>query len=317
MIVLYVLFALSIFFPIYTYILYPCILSIMRGKEYKVEDIKPCVSVIVVGPNAEDKIDSIYHCNYPELEVISGTYCNAKQAKGDIIVFTDTETRLDLAAIQKIVVYFADERIGCVVGQQTNPEGNSVFWKYENLVKQYESRIGSVSGANNSLFAVRKIDMPEVKEDVLNKPFYIATIIEENGKDVVFRDTARAYESKSVGANFKKHVVDAAGYWQSLKLFPKMLFGNKVSFVYVSHRVMKLFVWLNMVTMLVTAGVLGRMGSTLMAVLFWLQIAGYVIVLTLGRFMIGGALGKLLGIGYYFVMLNLAHFAGLFYRGDN
>ncbi len=306
MIALYALFVLSVFFPLYTYVLYPVILRLLKGKQFKLGDDKPSVCVVIVGENEADKIKNVEQCKYSDLEIIAGNY-NSETRK-QIIVFTDTKTQLDLAAIQNIVKPFADDRVGCVVGQQTNPSGNNLFWKYESRVKQLESRIGCVSGATGSLFAVRKSDMPNVEEKVLNKPFYIATKIVENGKAVVYQEYAKAYESTTVGTNFRKHVEDATGYWQCFILFPKML----GSFVYVSHRVMKWFVWLNMVILLVSSGMLGAAGSMLMMVLFWLQVTGYAMIVLLGRRKIGGFIGKIIGIGYYFFMLNIAYFVGMF-----
>ena len=310
MIALYVLFALSVFCPVYTYALYPIVLRMMRGKQYKNEEIEPDVSVVVVGKNVEEKVTNDCQCGYPNANVIVGDYAN--KTKGDIIVFTDTKTQIDLSAIREIIKPFADQRVGCVVGQQTNPEGNSAFWKYENKIKELESRIGCVSGAPESLFAVRKSDMPRIPESVLNKPFYIATKITENGKAVLYQETAKAYEGKTDGTYFRKHVEDARGYWQALKLFPKMLIGRHGSFVYISHRVMKWFVWLNMVTMLVTSGLLGFNGSAFMATLFYLQVVGYFLLLLLGRKNIRGPVGKIIGIGYYFVMLNMSYLVGFF-----
>ena len=306
MIALYVLFALSVFCPVYTYALYPIVLRMMRGKQYKSEESEPTVSVVIVGEDAEKKVTNVRQCEYPNAEIIVGDY--ASKTKGNIIVFTDTKTQLDLAAIREIVKPFADERVCCVVGQQTNPEGNSAFWKYENIVKELESRIGCVSGAPESLFAVRKSDMPEVPEKVINKPFYIVTKIEEKRKAVLFQDTAKTYEGKTEGTNFEKHVQDAVGYWQALKLFPQML----ESFVYVSHRVMKWFVWLNIVVMLVTSGVLGLNGYAFMTTLFYFQVVGYFFVLLLGRQNIGGPIGKIIGNGYYFLMLNASYLVGFF-----
>ncbi len=314
MIVLYVLFALSVFCPVYTYALYPLVLRMMKGKQYKNDDIEPAVSIVIVGEDAKGKIRNIQMCRYPNVEIIEGGYGYVKKVKGEIIVFTDTKTEMDLAALREIVKPFADERVGVVVGEQTNPEGNSSVWKYENLVKRLESRIGCVSGANESLFAVRKSDMPEVPDHVLNKPFYIATKITENGKDIIFQESAQAYEGKTEGTNFKKHVDDASGYWQALSLFPKMLIGRHGSFVYVSHRAMKWFVWLNMTMMLVTSGLLSLKGSLSMAVLFCLQIACYVMIVFLRKTSIRGTFGKMLDIGYYFLILNYSYVVGLFHK---
>ncbi len=312
MIVLYILFAISVFFPFYTYALYPVILRLLKEKVYSIKTYEPTVSVIVVGENAENKIKNILQFGYPCIEIFNGKYSDAYKAKGEIVLFTDTKTRMDLNAIEQIVKPFADERIGAVVGQQTNPDGNSSFWEYENLVKQLESRIGCVSGANESLFAVRKKDMPEVPERVLNKPFYIVTRITEDGKDVVFEDSAKTYEQGIEGTNFRKHVEDAAGYWQALRMFPKLLIGHSGCFVYVSHRVMKWLVWLNMIMLLICSGVLALYGSAFMFVLFVIQIIGYITVLLLGNRSLRGPIGRLLEVGHYFVMLNIAYFIGMF-----
>ena len=310
---LYALFALSLFCPVYTYVIYPCILRMVRGKEFIIQNIEPTVSVMVLGENAQDKIKNIQQCEYPNVvEIISGSYDSVNKAKGDIILFTDTNTQLDLTSIQEIVKPFADKQVGCVVGQQTNPEGNSTFWKYENAVKLLESKLGCVSGANESLFAVRKSDMPVVSKRVLNKPFYISTKITENGKAVLFCDGAKSYERKSGGVNFDKHVKDASGYWQALKLFPRMLLFNNGSFVYLSHRVMKWFVWLNLVILLLTSAILGMLGSIPMAVIFALQVLGYITIIAIGSKGIHNSFGKLTGIGYYFLMLNTSYFLGLF-----
>lgn len=314
MIALYVLFALSVFFPIYTYALYPVILKFMKRKKWTEDSIEPSVTVVITGENPNRKLRNVLDSDYPGIQIVEGDYGSAFKAEGDIIVFTNTKTELDTKAIREIVKPFADEKVGCVVGQQTNPEGNSTFWKYENLVRRLESNIGCVSGATASIFAVRKTELPELPGKVLNKPFYIATKIMEKGRAVVFQETAKAYEGKTEGINFIEHVQDAAGYWQSLKLFPEMLLFHHGSFAYVSHRVMKWFVWWNMFMMLLISALLVN-DSVLMMIIFWMQLAGYAVILLLGRRSIRGTVGKLIGIGYYFVMLNTAYFIGLFRRG--
>jgi len=285
----------------------------MKGMHYKTEKYEPSVSVVVVGENVEEKINNINQCDYPCLEVVVGDYTT--KTNGEVIVFTDDKTMLDVEAIREIVKPFADNRVGCVVGLQTKREGNSSFWKYENTIKQLESRIGCVSGAPASLFAVKSSVMPRVAEIVLNKPFYITMKITENGKDVVFQESAKVYEEKTEGTNFEKHVQDAAGYWQALKLFPKMLIGRKGSFVFVSHRVMKCFVWMDMVVMMITSVILALAGVPLMLGILVLLSASILIMLLMNNS--GRSLfGKILGIGHYFVMLNVAYFIGLFSRKE-
>ena len=316
MVFLYVLFALSVVFPIYTYALYPLLLKLCKEIKFRSCSIEPDISIIVIGSNPENKIQNIQRCDYSNFEIIAGDYNSASKAKGEIIIFTDTNTKLDVKAIRCIVEPFADNRIACVVGQQTNPNGNSFFWKYENHIKKLESRIGCVSGANESLVAVRKTDLPLIPESVLNKPFYITTSITEKKRAVVFCDAAKAYEESTRGANFKKHVRDAKGYWQALLLFPRMLFPKHGSFVYVSHRVMKWFVWLNMLLLLLSSCILALWGSRIMIVIVCLQIIGYLVILVLGQKKKLGLVSKTIGILRYFVLLNLAFFIGFFSKGE-
>lgn len=313
MITLYVLFAFSLFCPIYTYALYPIVLRMRKRKEFKKAEIAPSVSVLIIGDNSEIKHRNTLQCDYSDFDVMETKSIEegVSKARGEIILITDTKTELDLSAISNIVQPFADERVGCVVGQQLNPNGNSAFWKYENKVKELESRIGCVSGANESIFAVRKSDMPIVGEKVLNKPFYIATKITENGRAVVFQPTAKTYEREFNKNNFLKHVQDATGYWQALRLFPKMLLPRNGSFVYISHRVVKCFVWLDMLVILITSGIM-MFDSVCMAMVFVAQLIGYLGALLLGKQNIGGVIGRLMGIGYDFVMLNVSYFIGLF-----
>lgn len=317
---LYALFGLSVFCPVYTYALYPIVLKCLPRKSYKSGNEKtgntqvqaPIITVIVVGKNGKTKADAIRQTGVDTIWAEQITESINKSVKGEFIVFTDDKTELDKEAIPEIIKPFADERISCVVGQQTNPEGNSAFWKYENAVKQLESRIGCVSGATASLLAVRSADLPKVPETVRNKPFYIVTAITQAGKDIFFQPSAKAYEGKTEGTNFEKHVQDAAGYWQAFCLFPKMLLPiNTGNFVYISHRVMKWFVWLNMAVALVTSGILAS-DSILIAIFFIFQIISYIVLLLMGRSKKRGIIHNLIRMGYYFLALNFAYFLGLF-----
>ncbi len=308
-VLLYVLFVLSVFSPIYTYVVYPCILRLLKANTYTASDINPTVTIVIVGEYSAEKKNNIQQCNYSNVvEVINGGY--NIDAKGEIIVFTDEKTVLDPLAIHEIVKPFSDERVGCVVGQQTNPKGNSSFWKYENKIKRLESKVGCVSGANDSLFAVKKSLFPTIPEDVINKPFYIATKITEKGGAVLYQDSAKAYEENISNSSFTKHVKDATGYWQALKIFPRMLFFKHGSFVYFSHRVMKWFGWLNLATMFVTSGIAAIKGSMNMSIFFIIQVIGYIIVF-LRRKKSNTSIGKLISLVYYFIELNIAYMLGI------
>ena len=80
---------------------------------------------------------------------------------GEIIVHTDANAILAPDALRWIVVPFADPRVGCVVGEllYTNTAepavagGEGLYWRYENWIKENESRLGSTITANGVLAA--------------------------------------------------------------------------------------------------------------------------------------------------------------------
>lgn len=328
MIVLYILFFISIICPVYTYAIYPFALKLLKKKQFKKEEITPSVTVIIRKNESNEigvreKTNNILACGYDKEKL---AICVAKntaelnqeieKASANLILFTDIETEFDSKAIKKIVCSFADERIGYVVGQQTNKIGNSTFWKYENKVKVLESEVGIVSGTTGSIYAVRKELIPEIPEDIINQDFYIVTKVTQNGKNSVFDPEAIAYEKTLKGTNFDKHVKDAAGNYQALKVFMRMLLPCNGWFEFVGHRVMKWLVPFNMIVLFATNGLL-MIENHWFGILFLLQIFGYgMTVLYHVAYRNDkedtSIFIKLLSIADYFVSLNAAMLVGLF-----
>ena len=85
-----------------------------------------------------------------------------KIARGEIIVFSDVATNLDVSGIKEIVANFADPSIGCVssedrmIEEQGPAGGEGVYVKYEMWLRGLESGINSLVGLSGSFFAARK-----------------------------------------------------------------------------------------------------------------------------------------------------------------
>lgn len=312
-IVLAVLFGVSLFLPFYTYVLYPLLLSLPRGKKYSEGDVLPSVTAIVCFGEGDGtaKRASVEATGYPGLETVVSRDINAAAASssGEILVFLDHETELDPDALRNIVKLFADKRVAMVVGEQTSREGNGAFWKYETKVRRMESKFGSVSGANASLFAIRRDAMPTVPEKVRNIPFYLSAKIKQNGGDVVYCPDAKTYEKKSGTPTFRKRVSDAAGYWQAFGLFPGMLFFRRGSFVYVGHRVLKWFVWLDLTAAFLFNAALCFFGW-IWIVLLALQAVFYLSVFAFSR--LKGGVGGIFRVFRYFLAVSFAFLPGMF-----
>lgn len=336
----YVLFFLSVFIPVYTYGLYPLILLFFRKKQYESNDVfLPEVSVLVV-PNKDEnltneKLESLRNLKYPNYEVLTcekgicacfpvieidhtqkTSELNAllKASRGDIILFTDHKTPIDSLAVGCLVRHFADNRVGCVVGQLRS-DSPSVFWKYENYIRWQEGKAGRVSGANSAIYAVRKEYVKSIPENIINVEFFVPTVVQQEGHDVLFDSDAVAYEQPGAQAD---HVSDGAGYYQALRVFWRMLLPRKGSFVYWSHRVLKWLTPFCMIMAFISSAICSF--THLLTALVWLfQFIGYGLVCFYyqwekARFDLRpkGLLHKFFDIVVYFVELNVSYIVGFF-----
>jgi cellulose synthase/poly-beta-1,6-N-acetylglucosamine synthase-like glycosyltransferase len=81
-----------------------------------------------------------------------------REAKNDIIVFSDASIILEDDALQQIVKSFQDEMIGCVSGEDyiSGGGGEGAYGKYELFLRNLESRVESIVGASGCFYAVRR-----------------------------------------------------------------------------------------------------------------------------------------------------------------
>lgn len=353
--------------PIYTYLIYPLLLSLFPKKKYEIDsEYCPTVSVLIAAYNEEkiikEKIINLEKLNYPnkKIEVLIAsdgstdkTVETAKkyiskqnikiielprggkvtalnilleQATGEILVFSDANTLYDSEAIKHLVKHFSNDKIGCVSGQLRysvnrysggGAKSENFYWKYENWVKEKESAIGCLSGANGAIYAVKGNIVKKFKPGVINDDFYMSTRIQEKGYDVIFEKKAIAYEkpNNDYEEQFKRHVRDGSGHYQALIIFWKMLFSRKGSFVYISHRVIKWIVPFAIILIFITNLLLIQTSLTMKA-LFILQSLFYLFILCFHFKMKGknsnNIFLKLVSICYYFLSVNLALITGFF-----
>src|SRR6185312_7751255 len=108
----------------------------------------------------------------------------ARQAKGELLFFTDANAHVQRNALRLIARYFADPRVGCVTGdsqpikEKNAPiaDGAAIYWSYESILKQLENRLGSVLVCDGALFCQRanlfqSLD-PELAND-LESPMHV------------------------------------------------------------------------------------------------------------------------------------------------
>jgi cellulose synthase/poly-beta-1,6-N-acetylglucosamine synthase-like glycosyltransferase len=87
-----------------------------------------------------------------------------EQARGEIVVLTDAETRFQDGCLAALVAPFASNHVGCVTGilrwhydaRSDTAQHEGAYWRYEQLVRGWESRAGWLSAGTGALLAVRR-----------------------------------------------------------------------------------------------------------------------------------------------------------------
>jgi len=79
-------------------------------------------------------------------------------ATGDVVVFCDVRQRLAPDAIEQLLRPLADPEVGCVSALLSTPvtRGPGLYWRYETMVRLFETRSGSVVGATGALYVTRR-----------------------------------------------------------------------------------------------------------------------------------------------------------------
>ncbi len=88
--------------------------------------------------------------------------CAIREAKGDILVFSDVATQIEPDALNKLVRHFNDPSVGAVssedrfVSQDGTIAGEGAYVKYEMWLRRLESQRAGLVGLSGSFFAARK-----------------------------------------------------------------------------------------------------------------------------------------------------------------
>jgi glycosyltransferase involved in cell wall biosynthesis len=134
---------------------------------------------------------------------------------GEILVFSDANSRFAPDAIRQIVEPFADPAVGGVAGNQVydhggagrGDEGERAYWGFDRLLKWAESRSGHVISATGSIYAIRRELFEDIPDGVTDD-FYTSVGVIARGRRLVFAPRAIAFEptSGSSGREFRRKV---------------------------------------------------------------------------------------------------------------
>jgi len=333
--------------------------GVLRRREVRTAPITPRVSLVIAAYNEEaviaERLENALAMRYPreQLEIlvacdgctdhtadIAERYAEqgvrvlrlprsgkiyaldaaARQATGDVLVFSDANTMCDEDALRALVRNFADPEVGGVAGHtvyalekgsESSSQGENLYWNYDTWLKQLESRTGSVVSAHGGLYAIRRELYRMVPDTAVTDDFGISTTVIDEGYRLVFEPDARAVEFAVPEAQreFRRRVRLMTRGLRGV-LMRRRLLNPVVSGFYAvvlfSHKVVRRLAPLALAALLVSSAVLAT-GSSFYAFAFVAQVAFYALAAAgylLRRTAIGRS--KLVYVPFFYCMANIA-----------
>ena len=240
-----------------------------------------------------------------------------KVARNEIIVFSDADSILEKNALKALISNFADPSIGCVEGvrRDINEKGallDSIYWRYETMLKRLNSRLHSLIGATGAIFAVRKplyLPISTNRGDDFEIPIRVLL----QGYGAILEPGAVAYHPWLSNKDEFGRILRIVS-WMMPSAFMLLLEALEkkkwlLVFQLISHKILRWFVPIFMIFLFIANLMLadGIYGFFLSAqILFYsLAVFGYIC----DKFNLG--IPAILKIPYFFCLINFASLAGM------
>jgi len=344
------------------------VLGIIRRRDVNKKDTIPFISVIIAAYNEEstitEKLENTLSLDYPKdrLEVVVASdgstdkteeivsrYENqgvrllplsrsgklvaldqaVKQARGEVLVFTDANAILEERALRELASNFYDPEVGGVCGNQKyrleqNPngdcasEGENLYWTYDKWIKQLESKLGSTIAADGSIYAIRKHLFVPISDPAQADDFAISARVVTQGYRLVYEPEAVSYENPPISSDLE--------FWRKVRVANQSMNGilhlrealNPFKYGFygielLSHKVLRYLVPFFLLIAFVI-NILLSLDSDFYKIILLLQILFYVLAfigykarnLNLGRV-------KIFYGPFYFCLANIAVLLGAIY----
>src|SRR3546814_20257569 len=112
-----------------------------------------------------------------------------------LVLFTDVRQRLDSGAARALAGAFADPSIGAASGELILEgatgfgQGIDAYWRYEKLIRRFDSASGSLVGATGVLYAARSSALPAVPPGLVLAAYRIPQRVAASGFRVKLIDS--------------------------------------------------------------------------------------------------------------------------------
>ena len=121
-----------------------------------------------------------------------------RATEAEVVAFTDANATWAPDALRKLVRNFGDAGVAYVCGRLRleAPDGSNkegVYWRYELVTREGESRLGSVTAGNGAVYALRRSDYAEV-DPRFGHDLSLPYLMVQRGRRAVYEPQALAFE---------------------------------------------------------------------------------------------------------------------------
>lgn len=296
---------------------------------------KEKLRIIVVSDGSTDRTDEIvksYDHSGVELIRVEGRVGKTEarnvainEIDSEIVLFSDSTTEYRLDIIKKMVRNFADPEVGMVTGHliyrndQNSPMGlgQKIFWKYESIIKNAQTKLGTLTGSVGCATAFRREMYSPLPANII-EDFTGPLMFVIKGKRVVYEPEAICYELPTPKSQneWKMRVRVVRGGMSGMLYAKKILNPFRfpvASFQLISHKILR---WLvpvfGICILLATLGAIILTPNPIVMTLAILQLIFYVCAAVAFILEKKGVKIKILSIPLYFIVLNAASLVALY-----
>src|SRR5437763_1095271 len=169
-----------------------------------------------------------------------------RATEAEVVAFSDANATWAPEAVVKLVRNFADSRVAYVCGRLRleAPDGSNkegVYWRYELVTRDGESRLGSVTAGNGAIYALRRSAYVEV-DPRFGHDLALPYLMVQRGRRAVYEPEALAFEKPTPTneTEYRRKVRMFEHCWL-IVLRGKMMrrLGARYGLAIVSHRLLR------------------------------------------------------------------------------
>ena len=236
----------------------------------------------------------------------------------EVFAFSDANSMWENDALINLVSNFKDEKVGYVTGKleyvniddngTSNSEG--LYWRYELLLRDLESRVQSITAGNGAIYAIRR-SVYEPINVLYNHDFELPSLVRKKNMYSIYDKNSIAKEKAGETSDdeYKRKVRMLGRTWHKIlhdfSIFNPLKVGFLYSIFMFSHRLLRYSTGILQLVILIL-NILLFDESLFFQIFLYLQIIFYFLSV-LGIFY---KKNKIIYIHYYFNLFQLATLIG-------